>query len=52
MSATETGLTALERNWAMVDRALEDLDDGIISGPAQRGLQLYRVASLAHEQGG
>ena len=31
MSATETGLTALERNWAMVDRALEDLDDGIIA---------------------
>ena len=31
MSATETGLTALERNWAMVDRSLEDLDDGIIA---------------------
>ena len=30
MSATETGLSALERNWAMVDRALEDVDDAMI----------------------
>ena len=27
MSATETALSALERNWGMVDKALEDVDD-------------------------
>ena len=27
MSATETAMSALERNWGMVDRALEDVDD-------------------------
>ena len=27
MSATETAMSALERNWGMVDKALEDLDD-------------------------
>jgi len=31
MSASETGLTALERNWGMVDRALEELDDSVIA---------------------
>ncbi|GIT01446.1 MAG: hypothetical protein CM1200mP27_00710 [Chloroflexota bacterium] len=31
MSASETGLTALERNWGMVDRALEGLDDSVIA---------------------
>ena len=31
MSASETGLTALERNWGMVDRALEGLDDTVIA---------------------
>ena len=31
MSASETGLTALERKWAMVDRALEGLDDTVIA---------------------
>ena len=31
MSASETGLTALERNWGMVDRALEGLDDTVIT---------------------
>ncbi|MDA0264930.1 MAG: DinB family protein [Chloroflexi bacterium] len=30
MSAAETALTALERNWAMVDKALEDVDDAMI----------------------
>ena len=30
MSATETGLAALERNWTVVDRALEDVDDAMI----------------------
>ncbi len=30
MSATETGLSALERNWSMVDRALEDVDDAMM----------------------
>jgi len=32
MSATETAMTALERNWGMVDRALEDVDDALIGG--------------------
>ena len=27
MSATETAITALERNWGMVDKALEDVDE-------------------------
>ena len=31
MSASETGLTALERNWGMVDTALEGLDDSVIA---------------------
>ena len=26
MSATETAMSALERNWGMVDRALEDME--------------------------
>ena len=30
MSATETAMSALERNWAMVDRALEDVDDAML----------------------
>ena len=30
MSATETAMSALERNWGMVDRALEDVDDEIM----------------------
>ena len=30
MSATETALSALERNWGMVDRALEDVDDAVL----------------------
>ena len=30
MSDTETAMSALERNWGMVDRALEDVDDSII----------------------
>ncbi|PKB67502.1 MAG: hypothetical protein BZY81_04375 [SAR202 cluster bacterium Io17-Chloro-G4] len=30
MSATETALSALERNWGMVDRAIEDLDDAVL----------------------
>ena len=30
MSATETAMSALERNWGMVDRALEDVDDVIL----------------------
>jgi len=32
MSDTETAMTALERNWGMVDRALEDMDDALIGG--------------------
>lgn len=30
MSATETALSALERNWGMVDRAIEDLNDAVL----------------------
>ena len=30
MSATETALSALERNWGMVERALEDSDDAML----------------------
>ena len=30
MSATETAMSALERNWSMVDRALEDVDDAVL----------------------
>ena len=30
MSATESALTALERNWGMVDRALEDVDEAML----------------------
>lgn len=30
MSATETAITALERNWGMVDKALEDVDDAML----------------------
>ena len=30
MSATEAAMSALERNWSMVDRALEDVDDVIL----------------------
>jgi len=30
MSAAETAMSALERNWGMVDRALEDVDDAMI----------------------
>ena len=30
MSATETAMSALERNWSMVDRALEDVDDDMM----------------------
>ena len=30
MSATETAMSALESNWSMVDRALEDVDDDIM----------------------
>ena len=30
MTATETAMTALERNWGMVDKALEDADDTLI----------------------
>ena len=30
MSATETAISALERNWGMVDKALEDVDDELI----------------------
>lgn len=31
MSATETAMSALERNWGMVERALEDMDDSVLS---------------------
>lgn len=31
MSASETGLTALERNWGMVDKALEGMNDSVIA---------------------
>lgn len=30
MSATETAMSALERNWGMVDKALEDVDDAVM----------------------
>ena len=30
MSATQTAITALERNWGMVDKALEDADDAML----------------------
>ena len=30
MSATETAMSALGRNWSMVGRALEDVDDVIL----------------------
>ncbi len=30
MSATQTAITALERNWGMVDKALEDADDEML----------------------
>ena len=30
MSATETAISALERNWGMVDRALEDVDNEML----------------------
>ena len=30
MSATETAMSALERNWGMVDRALEGMDDATL----------------------
>ena len=30
MSVTETALSALERNWGMVDKALEDVDDAML----------------------
>lgn len=30
MPATDTAITALERNWGMVDRALEDVDDAML----------------------
>ncbi len=30
MSPTETAMSALERNWGMVDRALEDVDDSVL----------------------
>ena len=29
MSATETAMSDLERNWSMAGRALEDVDDGL-----------------------
>ena len=32
MLATETAMSALERNWAMVDRAIEDADDSLLGG--------------------
>lgn len=32
MSATQTAITALERNWGMVDKALEDADDAMLEG--------------------
>ena len=32
MSATLTAITALERNWGMVDKALEDADDAMLEG--------------------
>ena len=32
MSATETAMSALERNWGMVDRALDDVDDAMLGG--------------------
>ena len=32
MPATETAMSALERNWGMVDRALEDVDDAVLGG--------------------
>lgn len=31
MSATETAMSALDRNWGMVDRALEDADDALLA---------------------
>ncbi|MBC8280426.1 MAG: DinB family protein [Chloroflexi bacterium] len=30
MSATETAMSSLERNWGMVDKALEDADDAML----------------------
>ena len=36
MSATETAMSALERNWGMVDRALEDMDDAALGGQPNR----------------
>ena len=30
MLATETAMSALERNWSMVDKALEDVDDAML----------------------
>ena len=30
MSATETAMSALERNWGMVDKALEGVDDAML----------------------
>ena len=32
MSATDTAMSALERNWGMVDKALEDVDDAMLGG--------------------
>ena len=36
MSATETALSALERNWGMVDKALEDVDDAMLGDRPMR----------------
>ena len=36
MSATEAGLAALERNWAVVDRAPENVDDAMIEAQPNR----------------
>ena len=50
MSATETAMSALERNWSMVDRALEDVDDDIMRDHPQCPVKLHGVAPISYDQ--
>ena len=48
MSATETALSALERNWGMVDKALEDVDAAMLGDrPSDSILEIDSVGLCA-----
>ena len=51
--AVSTGISnALERNWGMVDRAIDGLSDETLARQISDSGQFHRLAPLPHEPGG